>query len=125
MTPTSLSIGSVHGAILDHEALRVYPCLIRPARYGGGYSGAQWHAWPVRESDMIPSKAYGSDVSCNTFWSTQKESGVPMVGLGETPNAAHQALIIELQDAGRVLKNGDHEKTKAEDIPGLNFYIDQ
>lgn len=44
-----------------------YPCTIVPARYGGTYSGARWHAWALRPHN-VPEAAYGSDRTCADFW---------------------------------------------------------
>ena len=53
---------------------RMYPICLVPARYGGTYSGAKWHAWGTRPW-TVPQAAYGSDTDCARFWGFTMEMG--------------------------------------------------
>lgn len=70
-----------------------YPTTVTRARYGGTYSGASWHAWPL-EPQQVPLDATGSDVACATFWDDYSEP----VGLGNTPNEAVEDLTQQLKE---------------------------
>lgn len=122
MTPYKPQIATLHSS-----GELPYPCIIRPARYQGTYSGYQWHAWPVRDSYMIPNEAYGSDPSCGAFWNEQRKADVPMVGKGRTPEEAKDDLIDKLREAGRVLdpQSTSRSKTDVDEVPGLAYYLDK
>lgn len=114
------NLGTVHSPSGDPY---VYPCLIRRARYQGTYSGGLWHAWPVRDTSQIPGEAYGSDVPCRQFWSEVERTGVPIVGQGPTPTAAHNDLVAIMQDEKLVFDNDDNPDLI--DHEGLRPYIDE
>jgi len=99
----------------------VYPCSIQRSRYSGNYSGVLWHCWPVDDTTYIPDEAYGQNDDCRAFWLSQRRTGVPMVGKGESPNECHQDLVDKLVEHGRILSN-IHSKTPPEKIEGLNYF---
>lgn len=106
---TNIPLPSLHGSGFT---ARVWPVTIKPARYGGTYSGARWHAWGLRMTD-VPDAAYGSDPECGGFWAGVlppekwaagaehfadwvRGSGASeyslVVGRGSTPNEAYEKL---------------------------------
>lgn len=118
----AVDIGAVR--VLPDETLHVYPCLIRPARYNGGYSRGRWHAWPVAQEKLIPTdEAYGSDPICSSFWAEQEETGVPLVGKGGSPNRAHKDLGQKLKARGQI--SGKSDQKPVEEVEGLHYFIEQ
>ena len=51
-------------------------------RYGGGYSGAAYVAWPLPAA-AIPTDSQGGDVPASQFWAHEH-----LAGKGDTPEAA-------------------------------------
>jgi hypothetical protein len=64
-----------------------YPLTIISTRYGGGYEGGLWAAFPLRPEE-IPLEATGDDIECQDWW----EDPPVAVGLGATPDRAVAAL---------------------------------
>lgn len=75
-----------------------YPLTVMAARYGGSYEGHSWVAFNCYPH-MIPTAAYGDDVSCGGFWG-YREDMQPKVGRGATPNQAIFDLIARLKIHG-------------------------
>ena len=66
------------------------PITITQDRYGGGYSGGAWLAWPflIEDCTIVPWEADGGDGDAKQFWQTWHP-----VGRGATPDAAAEDLI--------------------------------
>ena len=64
-------------------------------RYGGGYSGGRYVAWPLPE-EAIPPESQGGDIEAGVFWSEPH-----LCGLGTAPEAALQDLERRLSSAVR------------------------
>lgn len=61
-------------------------CTVVADRYGGGYSGGQYVAWPLPEA-AIPPDSQGGDIDAGFFWSKPH-----LCGLGATPAEARADL---------------------------------
>jgi len=99
---TEGSVMDVQVQELDGRSQLVCQPILTPAarcvvadRYGGGYSGGKFIAWPLNEKS-IPAASHGSDIEAGLFW-RQKH----LCGKGETSKEALadlEAKLCELAD---------------------------
>ncbi len=68
-----------------------WPTTIVADRYGGVYAGGAWTAWPV-EPREIPGEVFADDVTCKYWWEAHRATASIPVGIGDTPQAAFEAL---------------------------------
>lgn len=68
--------------------------FITEDRYSGAYSGAQWLAFNMRESESKELDYDAGDQACQKFWAT--EANKYQIGRGNTPQAAFDDLIKQI-----------------------------
>ena len=68
-----------------------WPTTIIADRYGGIYAKGAWTAWPL-EPEEIPREVFADDVTCKLWWEAQRATASIPVGVGDTPQAAFEAL---------------------------------
>ena len=83
-----------------------WPTTILRDRYGGVYSGGAWTAWPL-EPDAVPAEASGDDVRCRRWWKERRKVAEIPVGVGDSPQAALEALRAQIDHGGRKVPPGD------------------
>jgi len=84
--------------ILDAWAASEWPVTIIKDRYEGTYSRGQWTAWPV-EPEEVPPAVSDDDCLCSDWWAANRERMHLPVGVGDSPQAAVEALRIEVRQA--------------------------
>jgi hypothetical protein len=92
-------------APLSDAVKKLHPVTIINTRYGGGYEGGEWAAFPLRSSE-IPSAATGDDNECRAWWADPPVA----VGLGATPDRAIASLAV-------VVTNCPHPTNKGREAP--------